>query len=422
MRRIFSNGPSKDFVINPFTSLIQKSRSLHIAAPFVTKIDELVSAAKDGKSVDLLVGLNMATSPTALAAVHDRPNIAVRYLTRRFHAKIYLLDDAAMVGSSNLTDGGLLSNREATICLDQSEDLEAIEELRSLFLELWTDALVLTTDKLKDFTAIHAQLRRIGPDPDALIEKAVGKAEPININVESKMKTPERKFLESLRQQVYEQYRPAFSEVARLLQENQFRRTELEDVGGANETNRFLNWVRLTYAPGDETWQTAPLRSEEERRAEILRLGQEWMTTDESRIPKDYIDWLHIVQSVFGTSEAIAAASKDRLAEGLVSLHAFNEQLRFVKGGAAELPNAFWDANSQNVSKTKSTLTYLVHGPGDFIKRLHDVLYSPRMKLSYFGIFCALELYGTIKPDECPPMNGRMAKALRFLGFKVRGT
>ena len=35
--------------------------------------------------------------------------------------------------------------------------------------------------------------------------------------------------------------------------------------------------------------------------------------------------------------------------------------------------------------------------------------------------FCALELYGTIRPTECPPINGRMAKALRYLGFDVRG-
>ena len=36
-----------------------------------------------------------------------------------------------------------------------------------------------------------------------------------------------------------------------------------------------------------------------------------------------------------------------------------------------------------------------------------------------FGYFCALELYGTIKPAECPPMNGRMATTLRFLGFGI---
>jgi hypothetical protein len=90
MRRVFSNGPSKDFVINPFTSLVHKSGRVHIAAPYVTKTDELVQAAKVGTSVDLLVGLNASTSPQALAAVHGLPNMAVRYLTRRFHAKVYI--------------------------------------------------------------------------------------------------------------------------------------------------------------------------------------------------------------------------------------------------------------------------------------------------------------------------------------------
>jgi hypothetical protein len=41
-------------------------------------------------------------------------------------------------------------------------------------------------------------------------------------------------------------------------------------------------------------------------------------------------------------------------------------------------------------------------------------------KLGYFGYFCALELIGTVKPEVCPPINGRMGKALRFLGFDVR--
>jgi hypothetical protein len=48
------------------------------------------------------------------------------------------------------------------------------------------------------------------------------------------------------------------------------------------------------------------------------------------------------------------------------------------------------------------------------------VLNDPKVKLGLFGFFCALELYGTVKPDDCPPMNGRMAKALRYLGFDVK--
>lgn len=206
-----------------------------------------------------------------------------------------------------------------------------------------------------------------------------------------------------------------------ILEEHDFRRPELAAIGSANETNRFLNWVRLTYVQGDEAWQSAPLRSSEDRRTEIIRFGSKWTTTEKNRVPENYIDWLQVVTRVFGSAESIDAASKEELTEGLLSIHAFIEQLRFVKGGEDNLPTEFWKKNDEDVVRVKATLTHLLHGSGDFIQRLHDVLYDPAVKPRLFGRFCALELYGTIKPQECPPMNGRMAKALRFLGFDVRG-
>jgi len=99
MNRIYSNGPAKDFVINPFTQLIATSRRLHLAAPYFTEGATVREAAIGGRQIQLIVGLNEATSPQALTLVHGVPNIAVRFLTRRFHAKIYIFDDAALLGS-----------------------------------------------------------------------------------------------------------------------------------------------------------------------------------------------------------------------------------------------------------------------------------------------------------------------------------
>jgi phosphatidylserine/phosphatidylglycerophosphate/cardiolipin synthase-like enzyme len=287
MNRLFSNGPSKDFVLNPFNRLIGKSTRLHLAAPYFTFSRPVLDAARAGKVVQLLVGLNEATSPQSLSEVHQVPNLAVRYLTRRFHAKIFIFDDAALVGSSNLTDGGLISNREAVICLDQPDDLDTVEEVRALFLELWESGQVLTTEKLKAFADAIASITRNRSDSDIVIERAVGRAEPVNINVASRTQTRERIFLEELRRQVYEQYRPAFTEVMQILEERGLHRAELKDVGRANEANRFLNWVRLTYVLGDEAWQSAQIKEREVRRAEIARVGSEWVSTEDHKIPDD---------------------------------------------------------------------------------------------------------------------------------------
>lgn len=163
------------------------------------------------------------------------------------------------------------------------------------------------------------------------------------------------------------------------------------------------------------------LRAPEQRRAIVIESGQAWRDAEQSRVPDDYLDWLGRVDAAFGSAERIAGLSPEEIANGLTALHAFAEQLRFTKGGLSNLPAAFWAANGGDAARVRRTLGHLLYGDGDFIERLHDALYSPRYKLGLFGRFCALELFGTVHPERCPPMNGRMAKALRFIGFDVPG-
>ena len=168
----------------------------------------------------------------------------------------------------------------------------------------------------------------------------------------------------------------------------------------SNLSFHFLGWVRLNYVHGDEAWQFAERKSLEERRLEILTLGGEWKETDDTRIPKNNLARLNTVEKIFGSRESLAAASKKEITEGLLSLHAFEEQLRFTTGGLKNLPGAFWHENKDNVERVRGSITHLVHDPGDFIIRLHDLLYDKRFKLGLFARFCALELFGTIKPNE----------------------
>lgn len=416
MNRLFSNRGSANYVINPYQDQISRSRELMIAAPYVTKTDQLVAAANAGKSIRLIVGINECTSPQALTPLIGLPNCAVRYFTTRFHAKMYVFDEAALIGSSNLTEGGLCSNREATLLVEDSEDLD---EARRLFLELWESAQTLTPDKLNAFAKIY--VKPSFPDGNPRFADAVGgKVEPPNIHVKDSSPKAARVFAEQLRRQVYEQYRPAFMEVLEALREDNLRRSDLEDLGISYETNRFLSWVRLTQAPGDN-WSQTPLRASREGRLQAIRLlGQEWVKAEKSQVQQDYSEMLKTVQRVFATADSIDNASKDELTEGLLSLHAFLEQLRFVKGGRENLAPFFWNENKHDIGRVKKSLSRLVHGQGDFIDRLHDLIYDPAWWLEHFGTFCALELFGTIKPEEFPPINGRMAKALRFLGYDVK--
>ncbi|MCY4241058.1 MAG: phospholipase D family protein, partial [Rhodobacter sp.] len=394
MSGIFSNGPSRrDFVINPLTHLIARSSRLHLAAPYLTRSDEILEAAGNGRTVRLLVGLNPATNPPALRRLHGVTGIDIRYFTSRFHAKIYVFDQAALLGSSNLTDGGLRSNREAVILLDQDDDADTVDDVRGLFVELWEAGHVLTPEKLDDFERVHRELKSQTPDSEKGIEAALGQAQPYNINVASQESSKERVFLESLRREVHEQYLPAFGEVRAILEERGFRRPDLANVGIGNETNRFLNYVRRIHATGD-TWQDAPPRVGDDRREWIMSHAREWIGADDPKVGEGYVTGLETVKRAFGTREAIEAAGKGEIIDGLMSLHAFAEQMLFIKGGEKSLRAEFWKRNGDDTARVKSTLVHLLHGSGDFVERFHDVLYDPRFRLGRFGYSCTLELYG----------------------------
>lgn len=422
MNRVFSNGRPEDILINAYRKLYEHSSQLQLAAPYFTLADPVLEAIAEGKSVQLLVGLNPTTSPNQLRMVHDNPGVTIRYLTKRFHAKIFLSGNAALVGSSNLTRGGFYSNREAVVYLDKPEDGETVDELRNLFNELWGAGAVLTKETLNTFARTYKWLSEKTPDWEGELKKRIDPVEPPSIRVGGGERSKEQEFLQRLRRKVYEQYRPAFREVTAILNDGGFRRDDLFDLGETHETNRFLNYVRVTHAIGVESWRSAPLRDADERRLQIVGLGREWASAVDNKVHEDYRDWLARVVGIFGTPDALEGATKEQIMDGLMSLHAFTSQLRFVEGGAKNLPSEFWKLNNDDVARVRSTLSHLLYGPGEFIRRLQDVLSDPEMKLSLFGQFCALELYGTVKPEECPPLNGRIAKALRYLGFFVEGS
>jgi len=414
MPTLYSNGPQRDFVIRPYLQLMAKTSTVFVASPFVTLTKDLADAVRQGKRVSLLVGLNAATDPAVLREVFGLPNLAIRYYTHRFHAKIYLFDDCALVGSSNLTDGGMQRNREATILIEQADQ---VQEIRALCQELWTGAPVLTPEILKRFED------SVGPfgkhfNPDAKIETAVGKAEPPNISVGSQKKSSEYIFLEALRQRVYEKFMPAFNECSSLLATEGLHRPEWTDSDKGSETNRFLNWVRLTHGSGDD-WQKSPLLTQEDRKKLIITLGKLWVSTDDPRITSDYFSNMEHLRSVFATRESLEAASREDISSALMGVHAFEEQIRFIKGGYSAIIDFFWKENNEDDKRVKASLGHLLFGQEEFIRRLYDILNFQEWKIRYFGESCALELSGTVRPDICPPMNGRSAKGLRFIGFDV---
>lgn len=418
MPRLFTNGPN-NIVVGALQRMSQKSRHLHLAAPYFDYSAPIEDAAKAGKSVKLLIGLNSATSPDALDRVRHEVGVEVRYFTHRFHAKIFVFDDAALVGSANLTHAGLHENREAMLSINAEDDSEALDEVRGLFAELWEDAAILSPDVAMRFRQSYLALGSQGQRLDSLIEEAVGRLAPKNIDQSSRVRPRSRVFIETLQRELYGRTRPAFMEVAGILEAHSLLRPEIESLGVLHQANRFLNWVRLEKGAGD-TWQEVPLNAErDERRHRVEALAREWQAASEPQIPANYSERLSVVRRVFGEPATILSLSAENLLEGLRALHAFEEQLRFTSGGGSNLAARFWAENGHNTKSVARTLAHLVHGQGEFAARLHDLLFDAQYRLRLFGRSCATELVGSVRPEQFVPTNGRIAKGLRTLGYDV---
>lgn len=417
---VYTNGRARDYVLSAYSQLLESSTVLRLAAPYFNRSDEIIRAARRGATVQLLIGLNAATHPGELAKILAEPNCTVHYFTDSFHSKVFLGDDdIAMVGSANLTDGGLAQNREATIVLDQPHDAERITAVQQHFAELWADAAVLTPAVLGKHRSIWEAAKKL-PSPDSLFQKGLSEVTPTTVLVGSEKKSPQRLFLADIQRMVYGQYLPAFREVSNFLEEGGYRRQELISLDISAETNRFLNWTRLTKIHDDHDWQAAPFLEGADRAVRLKTLAEDWVTTEKTRIDGGYVESQKLLQRVFGSQEAIAAGSRDMIMHGLLQVHAFSELLRFTRGGLAQLPVEFWKNNNDDVDRVKASLGHLLYGEDDFAERICDMLWDEKWRLAKFGKYCALELVGTVRPDQAPAINSRMAKALRYLGHNVR--
>ena len=113
-------------------------------------------------------GISLHLSAMVLQAIDE---LDAGLLTARFvhgqttlHAKVYVGDDAATVGSSNFTDAGLRTQLEANARFERTDDTARYDELRSIAEHLWSEGQPWD-DQLR---ALLEALLRVVPWQEAL--------------------------------------------------------------------------------------------------------------------------------------------------------------------------------------------------------------------------------------------------------------
>ena len=129
---------------------------IRFAVAFFTSTDliEEVATASPENQIHLIVSLNPPTSYQALKRILWRTNIRIDFVPSGLHSKIYILESRehesiAVVGSSNLTAGGLKRNIETNVLLRGAEVQQC--GIESHFDYICEQADSLTPEALEDY-------------------------------------------------------------------------------------------------------------------------------------------------------------------------------------------------------------------------------------------------------------------------------
>lgn len=427
---LYANTKATDFTINFFLKSGPRPRSGLLAAPFFTMCEPINSLTDRGCEVRLIVRFSPITTPQALREAFENPRVKVRYFTdSKFHTKLYIIDDVALIGSANLTQTGLLANRELSVLLKQDRD-DSFYALPGLFDDLWNDADVLNDAVLREYE--KAFKSREKPEDESEFERFIHKfikpASPKSIVVGSEKKSRDRAFIQRFRQKYDEILVPAHQEILQTAQKNGFGRPEYAGQDPQIEMGRFLGWLRLTQGSGDGWRETTLLIDAKERAERIAHFVRIWQSTEDTVKGDMYhasaeIDNIANIRKYLCDPNELSLLSFDDLFRHLTGCHAFLERLRFVSrdigenfSGLERLRIEFQKINK--LEDVVKTVDYLLSGPGDSIERAYDCIYGS-YKLNGFGEACVMELLGW-GDRQRPPFNNRSIRGIRLLGFDVQ--
>jgi PLD-like domain len=326
-------------------------------------------------------------------------------------AKFYILGQFALIGSANLTDAGMKSNRELSIAIG-SED-EVFDEVPAFFDELWNSASVLTTDALDRFRSWRRQNSVQYPTSIDGIEPS----SPVTVAVKTQAESRTRTYLESFRALYVEKLIPAHEIVEKIYAEQGRRHPAFVNYSHDYEIDRFLFWVRSFTS--DEELDQHPIRSGDDLRENIRKYVSEWfqIAPSDLNIDQERLRRISGLRTLLSDEAALERVEMDEIVDLLQGCAAFVELQRFAKGGLATHIEAFKKDNE--IAKVRRSFHHLAFGSGEYVQRVYDCIYLPEYKLAHWGRNCNLELFGWTNREGVPPFNGRIMKALRFLGFDV---
>jgi hypothetical protein len=371
---IFANNSSSTTVRGAFQTYAAGTATIRLVSPFFSYADLIDDLAKSGRTVALIVRLGEATSPRDLRQALSNPNVKVRFYTsRKFHTKLYIFGDkCALIGSANLTESGLQSNREAVITVFPL--MPEFDQLVGLFETYWAQAEVLNERKLDTYESL---CRRRPPDPGArpfqneLIASFGDTLPAEGVQTGGRRLSSDKLYLKDY-ERSYQEFLQAYREVEALYNEFGLRKTT--EVPLRIEVDQFFNFLRDKHCRGND-FEVALVQPAEVRRNTLNQLLQLWAADPWPYLGTTIVPNYSRINDTMGSRTAIDNATHEDILHALEVCHAFKDQLRFHHGGTPTMRAEF--LRDTTLSQLRKTFKMLLHGDEPIVMRMGSCMRDP---------------------------------------------
>lgn len=387
----------------------QPGTEIKIASAFFTSFEVLKSMAENQTEIKMIVRLNFGTSPSELKKALGLDNVSIRVFTgTRFHPKFYIFGNrVAYLGSSNLTESGLMANQEINIEID--EDEPAFSELEDAFIEYWNTAHPLEMEDVEKFASIVKDLPK--PDPSYQIKTQIGDFQFNNTGLVKSKNDGLLGFIESFKRG-YQIFLKKHNELEGIYAEVNLRK--YPSVPLRIEIDRFIWWVRETYAK-TEAVQKATQKNSSELKVFIPPLVNEFYVYKNNFLEQSTEPRFKILNDVFASTKTINATPIAELVDALQYVYAFHDHFQRYISEWKDNDTYFITPNGEH--KIKQTLNYLLHGKDPYQERIYRCSKDDKYKLVNFGLNSCTELFGLVNNEDIPILNSRTRNSMQWLGF-----
>lgn len=388
-------------VYNQLQVFADKADAINIAVAFLSEAALILDWNGRGKKIDLIISLRPPTSYYSLKEIQSSIQTQIYFLGSEFHSKIWIFYKhkkpfAALLGSSNFSNGGLINNTEANLAIEDDETLSELHD--HFFKELLPTSNRLQPSDLNAYKAVYDNYLKRRDATKTEVRLLINK---IKANKRNKITKPCKEARE------YFEFWRIVDEIKEIIE-------PLADKNFPGEPyylvlDHFWHWVKAVWYKESQT-----MLKPGKQLLIIPKLFQQYIKWQKLPANANYPKWmLNQSKTVFRrylSETNIDKLTIDQALEIYQSLHSSSMPIQRFSSDYSFI-------RLNKIEKIRKSFKYLLYSEDGMDVRIHNLLKNPDYKLINLASSGVQEINGWTKPDDLPIRNDKADKAVHILGY-----